>query len=142
MSTDRNSVTGSCLCGAVRYEASGGLHGAEYCHCSMCRKAHGSAFSANAEVPSSHFRWLTGQDVLSEFASSPQRRRIFCGRCGSQLAIRRLDDRGTLVVTLGTVDSEVGVRPSRHVFVDSKAAWHEICDGLPRFRIYPGFEPK
>jgi len=135
-------VTGSCLCGSVRYEITGPLRDAEYCHCSMCRRAHGSAFSTNAEVPTSQFRWLGGQDVLSEFASSPQRRRVFCGRCGSHLVIRRLDDPATLAVALGTVDADAGIRPSRHVFTDSKAGWYEITDHLPRFRIYPGFEPE
>jgi catechol 2,3-dioxygenase-like lactoylglutathione lyase family enzyme len=133
--------TGSCLCGAARYEVTDALRAAELCHCSMCRKAHGTAFSANAEVPSASFHWTAGEDVLSEYASSPQRRRVFCRRCGSKLVIRRLDDPATLVVTLGTIDSDPGVRPSRHVFVDSKADWCEIGDDLPRFRIYPGFEP-
>ncbi len=107
----------------------------------MCRKAHGTAFSANAEVPSARFKWVAGRDLLAEFASSPPRRKIFCRRCGSQLVIQRLDDPDTLVVTLGTVDSDPGTRPSRHVFTDSKAPWYEITDDLPRFRIYPGFEP-
>ena len=104
----------------------------------MCRKAHGSAFSANAEAASSQFRWLTGQKLLSEFASSPNRRKVFCSRCGSQLVIRRLDDLDTIVVTLGTMDTDPGVRASRHVFVDSKAAWYEISDDLPRFRDLSG----
>jgi hypothetical protein len=125
----------------VRNEIAGPVRAAEFCHCSMCRKAHGSAFSANGEVSAADFRWLTGRDSLSEFASSPRRRKCFCSRCGSQLLIRRLDDPSTLVVTLGTLDSDPEIRPGRHVFVDSKAAWYDISDGLPRFRIYPGFEP-
>jgi catechol 2,3-dioxygenase-like lactoylglutathione lyase family enzyme len=135
------TIVGSCLCGAARYEISQALRTAELCHCSMCRKAHGTAFSANAEVESASFRWVAGEDLLSEFASSPGRRRVFCSRCGSPLAIRRLDDPATLVVTLGSLDADPGTRPSRHVFVDSKAPWDEIGGDLPRFHIYPGFEP-
>jgi hypothetical protein len=108
----------------------------------MCRKAHGSAFSANGEVSADDFRWLAGRESVSEFTSSPQRRKCFCSRCGSHLLIRRLDDPSTLVVTLGTLDSDPEIRPGRHVFVDSKAAWYDIIDGLPQFRIYPGFEPE
>ena len=33
-------------------------------------------------------------------------------------------------------------RPERHVFVASKAPWYDIADALPRFKIYPGFEPE
>jgi hypothetical protein len=107
----------------------------------MCRRAHGAAFSANAEVPASAFRWITGSERLVEFASSSQRRKCFCGTCGSQLLIRRLDDPATVAITLGTLDTDPGVRPARHVFVDSKAMWYDITDKLPRYRIYPGFEP-
>jgi hypothetical protein len=35
---------------------------------------------------------------------------------------------------LGTLDDDPGVRPTAHVFVDSKAVWFEITDGLPQFR--------
>jgi hypothetical protein len=76
-----------------------------------------------------------------EYASSPQRRKRFCGKCGSHLAIQRLDDPSTLVIALGTLDGDPGIRPARHVFVDSKAPWYAIGDALPRFHIYPGFEP-
>ena len=33
-------IRGSCLCGGIHYEISGGLHDMHFCHCSMCRKAH------------------------------------------------------------------------------------------------------
>jgi hypothetical protein len=132
---------GSCLCGSARYEITGPIRAAEYCHCSMCRKAHGSGCSANAQVAAVDFHWIAGRQLVEEFASSPQRRKCFCSRCGSQLLIRRIDDPSTLVITLGTLDGDPGVRPSRHVFVDSKAPWYELTDDLPRFRIYPGFEP-
>jgi len=43
---------------------------------------------------------------------------------------------------LGTIDDDPQVRPERHVFVASKPPWHDIADALPRFKIYPGFEPE
>jgi len=106
----------------------------------MCRKAHGAAFSANAEVVAADFQWLRGRDRVAEYASSSQRRKCFCSKCGSHLLIERLDDRATVVITLGTLDADPGIRPARHVFTDSKASWYSIGDDLPRFHIYPGFE--
>jgi hypothetical protein len=103
--------------------------------------AYGTAFSANGEVAAADFRCIAGREIVSEFAPSSERRRCFCSRCGSQLIIRRLDDTSTIVLTLGSLDSDPGVRPARHVFVDSNAPWYAITDELPRFRIYPGFEP-
>ena len=43
-------ITGKCLCGKVRYEINGRLGPVVYCHCSMCRRATGSAFATNASV--------------------------------------------------------------------------------------------
>jgi hypothetical protein len=134
---------GGCLCGAVRYTLAGPPGPAEYCHCGMCRKAHGSAFSANAAVPSEALRIVQGADATREYASSANRRKVFCATCGTQLFIRRTNDPGRTVVTLGSLDDDAAIpAPARHVFVDSKAPWHAIDAALPRWRVYPGFEPE
>jgi hypothetical protein len=44
----------------------------------------------------------------------------------------------TLGLALGTLDDDPGVRPQCHVFVGSKAPWHEITDDLPQFDQGPG----
>jgi hypothetical protein len=113
----------------------------EHCHCSMCRRAHGAAFSTNSVVPTSALKLTAGADLLSEYESSSNRRKCFCSRCGSQLFIRRVDKPEFTVVALGTIDGDPRARPERHVFVESKASWYNIADGLPQFKIYPGFEP-
>ena len=48
-------IRGSCLCGGVKYRITGQLSDARYCHCSMCRKAHGSAFRARTTVKAADF---------------------------------------------------------------------------------------
>jgi hypothetical protein len=135
-------INGSCLCGGVRNSLSGPLLAAEHCHCSMCRKAHGAAFSSNALVASEHLHLISGEALLSQYASSPNRLKCFCSRCGSQLFIRRLNAPELTVVTLGTLIEDPGLRPQRHVFVDSKAEWFDLDAELPRYRIYPGYEPE
>ena len=129
-------LTGRCLCGAVRYTISAPIAFAEHCHCSMCRKAHGAAISTNAAVPTDGLA-IDGEDKLSEYASSLNRRKLFCATCGSQLFIRRLNAPQVTVVTLGTLDDDPRVRPSRHVFAGSKAAWCEPNAQLPVFEVYP-----
>ena len=103
----------------------------------MCRKAHGAAFSTNTAVPAASLRITLGAALISEYASSPNRRKSFCSRCGSQLFIHRTNAPETMVVTLGTLDDPGQARPLRHVFVASKAAWLDIADGLPQHAIYP-----
>ena len=45
------TVTGGCLCGAVRLEARGKPLRVGVCHCLDCRKHHGSLFYAAAVFP-------------------------------------------------------------------------------------------
>jgi hypothetical protein len=129
-------LRGSCLCGAVRYTVSSPVAFAEHCHCSMCRKAHGAAFSTNAAVPAASVS-IVGSENLSQYASSKNRLKMFCARCGSQLFIKRTNAPEVMVVTLGTLDQDPGIKPSRHVFVGSKAPWFEIEASLSQHEVYP-----
>jgi hypothetical protein len=126
------SVKGSCLCGGVSYAVDdGGFGRVVNCHCSMCRKATGAAFRTRASVKPAAFHWLAGEELVSRYQSSPGETRTFCRVCGATLATFLADREVGL--PLGTLDDDPVVRPSAHVFVDSKAAWFEIADGLPQF---------
>lgn len=128
-------IIGACLCGGVRYEIAGPLRDAGNCHCSMCRKAHGAAFATYANVDPETFRWVSGEELLSFYEASPNASRVFCSRCGSTLGATengRIDS-----VTLGTIEGDPGIRPRSHIFVGSKAAWHEITDDLAKFEEWP-----
>ena len=130
-------LEGSCLCGAVRYRIEGDLGPIVCCHCSMCRKAQGTAFAANARVPGARFRIVAGEGALRAYRSSAAKERVFCGTCGSPLFSRR-DGSDEVRVRIGTLDTPLRARPTAHIHVASKADWWEIDDDLPR---YPGFEP-
>jgi hypothetical protein len=130
-------MTGSCLCGDVRYAIDGRLETILHCHCSMCRKWHGSAFRTRAGVRASTFRWLQGEHLLSRYESSPGTTRTFCRICGSKLVSLFADTPETLGLALGTLDTDPGTRPLCHVFVTSKAPWFEITDDLPQSATSP-----
>jgi hypothetical protein len=77
-------------------------------------------------------RFISGAELLKEWESSPGRRRCFCRRCGSPI-LKRNDARPeTIRLRLGTLDSDPGVKPAKHIYVGSKAPWFEITDGLPQ----------
>jgi hypothetical protein len=40
-------------------------------------------------------------------------------------------------VAMGTLVDAPSIRPDKHIFVGSKAAWYEITDGLPQFDAFP-----
>lgn len=125
------TIKGGCLCGRVRYEVAGQLFNASHCHCSMCRKHHGAAFSTYAECKPEDFKWISGEDLVKVHETSPGDGWCFCTACGSSLA-GTLDGR-VRFVTLGTVEGDPGIRPASHEFVGSMAGWHEITDALPQY---------
>ncbi|MDR2857180.1 MAG: hypothetical protein LBV50_04965, partial [Novosphingobium sp.] len=54
--TEAKAIPGSCLCGAFRFEVLGPLADVNLCHCDICRRANGTAFSANCPVPVERFK--------------------------------------------------------------------------------------
>ena len=128
-------IRGSCLCGAVSFEISGGLDQASNCHCSMCRKAHGAAFGSYVGVQKSALRWLSGERDIARYASSPDVSRTFCSICGSTLQYLHRSQPERFALALGVLDDDPGVRPALHMFVADKAPWYEITDKLPQ---HPG----
>ena len=130
---------GSCLCGAVKFEISGPLRNIVHCHCSMCRKAQGSAFATNGVVESGKFAITAGEDQLQAYESSPGKQRYFCSNCGSPIMSKLESRPDQLRVRLGAIDTDIDERPEAHIFVGAKANWEEICGDLPQFDKYePG----
>lgn len=126
------SHEGSCLCRRVRYAIDGPLEDVLNCHCSMCRKLHAAAFRTRAKVRAADWRTLTGAEFIKFHESSPGEHKGFCSECGSSLYTKFDADPEWLGFPLGTLDTDPGVRPRRHVFVGSKAPWFEITDDLPQ----------
>ena len=126
-------LVGGCLCGGVRFRITGKLGPAVYCHCKQCQRASGSAFAANAPARMIYFELTSGDDLVSEYESSPGKYRAFCGRCGSPLYSRRNSEPELRRIRLGTLDSDPERRPLAHMWVTSKAPWHSIEDSLPQY---------
>lgn len=117
-------LTGSCLCGAVAYEAEAELDGIIHCHCETCRKAHGSAFSSIGAVPKDRFRWVRGEDLLGAYDSSPGKTRRFCSHCGSQLIAER-EGGDQVMLRLGCLDTPVKVERQWHIWRSDAASWYD-----------------
>lgn len=129
-------ITGSCLCGQVRFELEGTPQFINHCHCSMCRKVHGAAFGSFLHANGSGFRWVTGETVVENYQSSPGNLRAFCKVCGSNMPV--LEDEGDHVnIPAGSLDDDPMVRPVVHIQTASKAPWYEITDALPQFAEFP-----
>lgn len=129
-------IHGSCLCGGYRYQIDGPVLSMVNCHCSKCRKASATAYATFAVVPAASFEVTAGVDLVQTFESSPGFHRTFCKRCGSTVPVKR-EGLDVVYVPAGTLDTPPGLRPSSHIFVGSKAEWHDIVDDLPQYPEYP-----
>lgn len=116
--------SGSCLCGAVRYEVKGPLRDSVACHCSQCRKTSGHYWSATqANTADLHF---TEDRGLAWFQSSEQARRGFCRMCGSSLFWQPAGANTTSIGS-GTLDLPTGLRTIGHIHVTNKSDYYEIA---------------
>jgi hypothetical protein len=127
------------LCGTVHYAVEGPFRYAGFCHCSRCRAGSGSAFSAFGGIEQNRLRVTDGADSLALFELNPDNTVRFCKLCGSSL-FALVRDGQFFHVKLGTLVDDPGIRPSFHIFVGSKASWHEITDALPQYAKLPPAE--
>lgn len=133
-----HATSGSCLCGAVRFDITGAFEGLFLCHCSRCRKDTGSAHAANLFSSRAEIEWLTGQDSIKTFHLPGTRHvKSFCTHCGS--ALPTINSDGTLhSVPAGSLDGELGIRPTAHICYGDRADWDDRLEDVEKFTALPG----
>ena len=136
MASQDQKHTGGCLCGAVRFTLAGPIELINYCHCSRCRRRTGSAFATVVHARFSDFKFTSGEQQIKTFAPDGWNLRRFCRTCGSPLPGWNLED-DEIGIPAGLFDHDPGARPSLHIMVGSKAAWHDISDDLPSYDEFP-----
>jgi hypothetical protein len=133
------SVTGRCLCGAVRFELTEPPADAGYCHCTRCQRRTGGGSSAQARIAGSTFRLLAGEEHVQFWKPPDGFAKCFCRECGAHL-FSRSDDGSHMSIRLSAFDEDPGVRPQWRAFTNYAAAWEPIPDdGLTR---YPEARPR
>ena len=127
------SVTGGCLCGAIRFAAAAYMRSAYYCHCTMCQKSTGEPFEIGIPIKVGTLRFTKGAPTY--YRSSAFGRRGFCAACGSRLLWAPTDAKNewTTNVAVCAIDNPADVRPNCHIFTETMLPWLKIPDGLPNF---------
>lgn len=133
-----HSLTGSCLCGAIRYTATGQAQRFYHCHCSRCRKASGTGHASNLFLKG-RLSWESGEDLLRTY-KLPEAERFtntFCQTCGARMP-RFIEDFDVVFIPAGSLDDEPEISPQARIFCGSRAEWS--CDSaeLVEFHEYPG----
>ena len=125
--------TGSCLCGAVRFEVDGELKAPDACHCSLCRRQSGHHW-ASTNVKRAALR-IAGADKLTWYHATDKVRRGFCSVCGAFLFWDPLGH-DFIAIGMGAFDLPTGTHLEKHIFVTDKGDYYDLTDGLPQKEGY------
>ena len=125
------TLCGKCFCGAVQYAVADEFDYAANCHCSNCRRTTGSAFKPFAGIARAKLSVTRGEDQLMRFGDQ-NGHDAHCRACGS-LLYSLVRDGAFVHVAMGTLIDDPTIRPSKHIFVGSKAPWYTITDDLPQY---------
>ena len=134
-------IHGHCECGRIQFEAEGPIEDFSHCHCSQCRRMHGAAYATFAGVARSGFRYVSGEPDLSTYASSNTHERFFCSVCGSNILVSLNEEPDAIYLCMGAIDGDPARPEGYHIYVGSKAAWHEINDELKQYDTEPSVWP-
>jgi hypothetical protein len=130
---DQTIRPGSCLCGAVTFQADcAELLMAAHCHCLDCRKATGSAFATVVALPADA---ITIQSVETRSwtvtGMSGEVTREFCGRCGSPMFSRSTGSPGVAFVKAGAFDDADWITPQLSCWTSRQLSWATLPSELP-----------
>jgi hypothetical protein len=122
--------TGGCMCGALRYCASGAPLRVGLCHCETCRRNTGTPFLAFAVFPRDRVTILSGETGF--FQSSPKGKRHFCRACGAPV-FSEWSDTNSFDLYLGSLDQPERLRPSYELWTVRRPPWLPEMPELDRF---------
>jgi hypothetical protein len=132
-------ISGSCLCGGIRFEIERAVGPFELCHCNRCRKRSGAAALPMVRVLTSEFKLLSGRELIKSYDAPvlyrpPPYRSSFCGECGSP--VPQADPAGeSLEIPAGLLDTDPEIKPDKHILVEFVPPWDRISDGLPQYDV-------
>jgi hypothetical protein len=133
------SISGSCLCGGVRFEIDRAVGPFEICHCNRCRKTSGAAGLPMVRVATKEYRLLAGHELVATYSAPilyrpPAFHSQFCSNCGSPAP--PVDPEGdSLEIPAGLFDDDPLIRPDKHIFIEFVPAWYSITDSLPQYTV-------
>jgi hypothetical protein len=132
-------ITGGCLCGALRYVATGAPSLTGLCFCADCRKASGGAgigflgFDAAALTFSGAARQHVGKSARGSDAV-----RNFCPTCGSLVFGGIVGTDISHTIYAGSLDDPAAFVPAIAIFNRDRPAWAVLPPGLTVFETMPG----
>jgi hypothetical protein len=135
------TIRGECLCGTVKFEIDPPTKWCAHCHCTVCRRAHGSAFVTWFGVLLEQFRIVSGEEDVRWYQSSKEAQRGFCKKCGSTMLFQSNRWADEMHIVLSNIVGEIDRSPAAHVFYDTHVEWFSVNDDLKLLGGKSGTEP-
>ena len=126
-----------CLCGQIEFDFTADKGVAMSCYCSLCRRAHGADYATQLISKKSSLKFIKGETLLTEYASSDNGIRGFCSCCGSRLTNYARAGSDYMSVALACVTTEHHIEPIANVQVASKAEWVSPNEQVDSFDVFP-----
>lgn len=119
------TLTGGCLCGAVRYRVEQTMAFKPYaCHCTDCQTRSGSAFGIQQTVLASDIQ-VTGSVIKGEHVqpSGAVAGIYACSACLTRIYTDNDRRPGMVNLRAGTLDDSASIVPGFHLWTASKQPW-------------------
>ena len=126
---------GSCNCGAVTYRVNGEIKRVVNCHCGLCRKMNGGAFSTYVIVLEKDFALQSGN--LQSCQVSEKATRHTCARCSTPVFNANAEYDGLKILYLGSVDDVRDIKPQVNIYNENKLDWLATISDLHSFEEGP-----
>ena len=121
-------LTGSCQCGAIRYQSTAAPLTVYGCHCTSCQTQSGSAFGTSMLVPRDGVSFTHGTPTLWLRTAENGRKVLahFCGTCGTRLVHFPEHSPTRAIIRPGTLDDTSQLYLVGHIWTRSKQPWFKI----------------
>ncbi len=132
------TITGGCLCRAVRYAVAADAIATRVCWCRDCQYLAAGSGTVNIVFPAAAVT-VTGplRDYSSIADSGNRMHRQFCELCGTPVTSRSEARPHLTILRAGTLDDPELAKPSLTIWTDSAPSWACINPGLPRTPSQP-----
>jgi len=122
--TSGNSISGACLCGAVRFTAAPKNREVGACHCSMCRRWSAGPFIT---IDCENTLKIDNTENLGVYRSSEWAERGFCKKCGSPL-FYRLVGKDLYFASAEALDDRKDYVFAAQIFIDEKPEYYAFAN--------------
>jgi hypothetical protein len=138
MQESKVTITGGCLCGALRYEAQGEPLYAGHCYCTDCQKVSGSAFIPFMGFSAGALKFSgASKPFVCKAFNGGDATRNFCPICNSLVFGGVVGESDSFTIYAGSLDDKSRFHPQIAIFARSRPAWAPLPEGLTVFQEMP-----